>query len=38
VIADRVLGEPAIEIFKRGSEVAYMLEMHDGRDKRTEGS
>lgn len=36
-IADGVLGEPAIKIFKPGSEVAYTFEIYDGRGKRTEG-
>ncbi len=37
VIADGVLGEPAIKIFKPGSEVAYTFEIYDGRGKRKEG-
>ena len=37
VIADGVLGEPAIKIFKPGSEVAYTFEIYDGRRKRTDG-
>jgi hypothetical protein len=36
-IADGVLGEPAIKIFKPGSEVAYTFEIYDGRGKRKEG-
>jgi VWFA-related protein len=37
VIADGVLGEPAIKIFKPGSEVAYTFEIYDGRGKRKDG-
>lgn len=37
VIADGVLGEPAIKIFKPGSEVAYTFEIYDGRGTRKEG-
>ena len=37
VIADGVLGEPAIKIFKPGSEVAYTFEIYDGRGRRKEG-
>jgi VWFA-related protein len=37
VIADGVLGEPAVKIFKPGSEVAYTFEIYDGRGKRKEG-
>jgi VWFA-related protein len=37
VLADGVLGEPAIKIFRPGSEVAYTCEIYDGRDKRDEG-
>jgi VWFA-related protein len=33
-IADGVLGEPAIKIFKPGSEVVYTCEIYDGRGKR----
>jgi VWFA-related protein len=36
-IADGVLGEPAIKIFKPGSEVAYTCEIYDGRGKREDG-
>ena len=36
-IADGVLGEPAIKIFKPGSEVAYTCEIYDGRGKRKDG-
>jgi VWFA-related protein len=36
-IADGVLGEPAIKIFKPGSEVVYTCEIYDGRGKREEG-
>jgi VWFA-related protein len=36
-IGDGVLGEPAIKIFKPGSEVAYTFEIYDGRGKREEG-
>jgi VWFA-related protein len=36
-IADGVLGEPAIKIFRPGSEVAYTFEIYDGRGKRTDG-
>jgi hypothetical protein len=36
-IADGVLGEPAIKIFKPGSEVVYTCEIYDGRGKRDEG-
>jgi hypothetical protein len=36
-IADGVLGEPALKIFKPGSEVAYTCEIYDGRGKREEG-
>ena len=38
VIADGVLGEPAIKIFKPGSQVAYTFEIYDGRGKRKAGS
>jgi VWFA-related protein len=37
VIDDGVLGEPAIKIFKPGSEVAYTFEIYDGRGQRNEG-
>ena len=37
VIADGVLGEPAVKIFKPGSEVAYTFEIYDGRGKRKDG-
>jgi hypothetical protein len=37
VIADGVLGEPAVKIFKPGSEVAYTFEIYDGRGKRQDG-
>ena len=37
MIADGVLGEPAIKIFKPGSEVAYTFEIYDGRGKRKDG-
>jgi hypothetical protein len=36
-IADGVLGEPAIKIFKPGTEVVYTCEIYDGRGKRQEG-
>ena len=36
-IADGVLGEPALKIFRPGSEVAYTFEIYDGRDTRTDG-
>jgi VWFA-related protein len=36
-LADGVLGEPAIKIFRPGSEVAYTCEIYDGRGKRDEG-
>ena len=36
-IADGVLGEPALKIFKPGSEVVYTCEIYDGRGKREEG-
>ncbi len=36
-IGDGVLGEPAIKIFRPGSEVAYTFEIYDGRGKREEG-
>ena len=36
-IGDGVLGEPAIKIFRPGSEVVYTCEIYDGRKKRTEG-
>ncbi len=36
-IGDGVLGEPAIKIFKAGSEVVYTCEIYDGRGKRDEG-
>jgi VWFA-related protein len=36
-IGDGVLGEPAIKIFKAGSEVVYTCEIYDGRGKREEG-
>ena len=36
-IADGVLGEPAIKIFKPGSEVVYTCEIYDGRGKRKDG-
>jgi VWFA-related protein len=36
-IADGVLGEPAIKIFKPGSEVVYTCEIYDGRGRREEG-
>jgi VWFA-related protein len=36
-LADGVLGEPAIKIFRPGSEVAYTCEIYDGRGKREEG-
>ena len=38
VIADGVLGEPAVKIFKPGSEVAYTFEIYDGRGKRRTAS
>ena len=37
MIADGVLGEPAIKIFKPGSEVVYAFEIYDGRGKRNDG-
>jgi VWFA-related protein len=37
MIADGVLGEPAIKIFKPGSEVVYAFEIYDGRGKRKDG-
>ena len=37
VIADGVLGEPAVKIFKPGSEVAYTFEIYDGRGTRKAG-
>jgi VWFA-related protein len=36
-LADGVLGEPAIKIFKPGSEVLYACEIYDGRGKRDRG-
>jgi hypothetical protein len=36
-LADGVLGEPAVKIFKPGSEVVYTFEIYDGRGKRTDG-
>jgi VWFA-related protein len=36
-IADGVLGEPAIKIFKPGSEVAYTFEIYDGRGEGKDG-
>jgi VWFA-related protein len=36
-LTDGALGEPAIKIFKPGSEVAYTFEIYDGRGKRKEG-
>jgi VWFA-related protein len=36
-IGDGVLGEPAIKIFRPGSEVVYTCEIYDGRKKRSEG-
>ena len=36
-LADGVLGEPAIKIFKPGSEVVYAFEIYDGRGKRKDG-
>ena len=36
-IGDGVLGEPAIKIFRPGSEVVYTCEIYDGRKKRNEG-
>jgi hypothetical protein len=36
-LADGVLGEPAIKIFRPGSEVVYTCEIYDGRGRRTEG-
>jgi VWFA-related protein len=36
-IADGVLGEPAIKIFKPGTEIVYTCEIYDGRGKREEG-
>ena len=37
MIADGVLGEPAIKIFKPGTEVVYAFEIYDGRGKRKDG-
>jgi VWFA-related protein len=37
MIADGVLGEPAVKIFKPGSEVVYAFEIYDGRGKRKDG-
>jgi VWFA-related protein len=37
VIADGVLGEPAIKIFRPGSDVAYTFEIYDGRGTRKDG-
>jgi hypothetical protein len=37
VIGDGVLGEPAIKLFKPGTEVVYTCEVYDGRGKREEG-
>jgi hypothetical protein len=37
VIADGVLGEPAIRIFKPGTEVVYTCEVYDGRGSREDG-
>jgi len=36
-IGDGVLGEPAIKIFRPGTEVVYTCEIYDGRGKRTDG-
>jgi VWFA-related protein len=36
-IGDGVLGEPAIKIFKPGTQVVYACEVYDGRGKREEG-
>lgn len=36
-LADGVLGEPAIKIFRPGTEVVYTCEIYDGRGKREEG-
>jgi VWFA-related protein len=36
-LGDGVLGEPAIKIFKPGTEVLYALEIYDGRGKREDG-
>ena len=36
-VADGVLGEPAVKIFKPGSEVAYTFEIYDGRGTRKAG-
>jgi VWFA-related protein len=36
-LADGVLGEPAIKIFKPGTEVVYTCEIYDGRGRRDEG-
>jgi VWFA-related protein len=36
-LAAGVLGEPALKIFKPGSEVAYTFEIYDGRSKRQDG-
>jgi hypothetical protein len=37
VIGDGVLGEPAIKIFKPGTEVVYTCEVYDGRETREVG-
>ena len=37
MIADGVLGEPAIKIFKPGTDVVYAFEIYDGRGKRKDG-
>jgi VWFA-related protein len=36
VLADGVLGDPAIKIFKPGSEVVYAFEIYDGRTTRSD--
>jgi len=36
-LADGVLGEPAVKIFRPGTQVAYTCEIYDGRGKRDQG-
>ena len=36
-IADSVLGQPGVKIFRPGTEVVYTCEIYDGRDKRKDG-
>jgi hypothetical protein len=36
-LADGVLGQPAVKIFRPGTEIVYTCEIYDGRGKRTDG-